>query len=549
MAYIQNFRKFIFSYLLLICLTHIAQGAIIPVGPPPNSIQAAVNAASDGDTVLLSAGTYVGQQVQIINKSINLVGAGRDVSIIEAPGPLTHLSQFFTFSGANVWCIVMVDNQVAPIAQTVNISDLTVDGDNQQDTIIPPIYGNSDRFFAIGYHNADGVISNVHTTNTKESSGFGELAGGGIINASNLGAITFRVENSLIDFYQRIGIDLRGATLTATVTDSTIDRGYLLTPNTSTATSNGIQYSGSATGSITNNIVAQNISTVAGVSGSGILPFGGGANILISGNTVINNDVGIAALFNGNNLTISDNSLDFTITPVINPPVGILVSDTVGLTNLFSNIMNMHSIPSSINMELDSTTNQNFQLQNNQFIGGETGLLINGNTVTGPVITMDSDVFTGTMGYYVQEVAAPNDVWPSSATVTYDGIVAGQATLAEFNFLVTKILDKNTDPTLGLVIAFIDDPLPPGSFVGVLTKKQFFNCTEFILNATFTPSPSLDVVSYEILKNGQVVKTIPSTGPFTYSDVVCNNFSVSSYSVVAVGSTGKRSTPTPLTLL
>jgi hypothetical protein len=135
----------------------------------------------------------------------------------------------------------MVDNQAAPVSQTVNISNLTVDGDQQQDTTIPPIYGNSDRFFAIGYHNANGTVQNVHATNVRQSVNFNELAGGGIVNASDTGTVTFDVNNCLIDFYQRQGIDCRGAALTATITNNTINRGYVLTPNTITATPNGIQ--------------------------------------------------------------------------------------------------------------------------------------------------------------------------------------------------------------------------------------------------------------------------------------------------------------------
>src|ERR1700722_11597875 len=132
MERMRSFKKIIYG-LLFMGFMHSAQGATIPVGPPPNSIQAAVDLANNGDTVLLSAGTYVGQQVQVINKSINIVGAGENVSIIEAPGPATRLSQSFSYMGITWWCVVMIDNQAAPAPQTVNISNLTVDGDSQQD--------------------------------------------------------------------------------------------------------------------------------------------------------------------------------------------------------------------------------------------------------------------------------------------------------------------------------------------------------------------------------------------------------------------------------
>jgi hypothetical protein len=463
---------FVGYFLLFISLFFLSGnliGATIIVGPPPASIQAAINSAASGDTVQLSAGTYI-EQIQVISKSINIVGAGENSTIIQSPGPLTPLTQFFTF-GSNFWCVVMIDNQAAPTLQTVNISDLTVDGDNQQDTTIlpspsPGFYGSSNRFFAIGYHNASGTVENVHTTNTRQSSNFNELAGGGIVNASSSGAVTFNVTNSLVDFYQRQGIDLRGSTLTANISNSTINRGYVLTPNTSTATPSGIQYSGGATGSITDNVVEGNISTVLGAQATGLIPFGAGPNLIISGNTINNNDIGIAAIQNGNNLIIQNNTLNFTTTPGVNPDEGIVVQDTNGLTTITSNIMN--NIP-DVNMDLSTTTgtNQNFQLMNNQFIGSQTGLLVSGVTgapSTGPVITMNGDSFTGTIGYYIQESTAPNtapnDIWPSTATVSFDGLISGHITFAEFSFILTKIFDKHNDPTLGLVLDFIT-PTPP----------------------------------------------------------------------------------------
>lgn len=463
MTKIQLFHSckyFATNFLFLVCLfiffTGNLNGAIINVPADAPTIQAAVNlAAPSGDTIQIAAGTYV-EQVQVVNKSLNIVGAGENSTIIQAPGPLTPLTQFFTF-GVNFWCVLMVDNQAAPAPQIVNISDLTVDGDSQQDTTTLPLpspgfYGSSNRFFAIGYHNSSGTVQNVHTTNTRQSSNFNELAGGGIVNASSSGAVTFNVTNCLVDFYQRQGIDCRGSTLTANISNSTVNRGYVLTPNTATATPNGIQFSGSAIGSITNNLVEGNIATVLGASATGLIPFGAGPNLLISGNTINNNDIGIAAIQNGNNLIIQNNLLNFTTIPGVNPDEGIIVQDTNGLSTITSNIMN--NIP-NINMELISSTDQSFQLASNQFIGSQTGLIVTGNTIAGPIVTMNADSFTGTIGYYIQEVSAPNDIWPSTATVSFDGLISGHITFAEFNQILTKIFDKHNDPALGLVLDFI----------------------------------------------------------------------------------------------
>lgn len=59
---------------------------INPIRVPDDypTIQEAINAASDGDTVLVAAGTYY--ENVVINKTIVLIGEGRDVTFIDASG-------------------------------------------------------------------------------------------------------------------------------------------------------------------------------------------------------------------------------------------------------------------------------------------------------------------------------------------------------------------------------------------------------------------------------------------------------------------------------
>ncbi len=435
--------------LPLFFLAQSLGAATILVGAPPASIQTAINSAANGDTIQLSAGTYV-EQVQVVSKSLTIVGAGQDATIIQAPPATTPLTQFFTFSGNNFWCVLMIDNQAAPTPQTVNISALTVDGSTQQDTTTlpapsPGFYGSANRFFAIGYHDAGGTLTNIHTTNTRESANFDELAGGGIENASSAAPVTFNVTGSLVDFYQRQGIDARGATLTANITNTTVNRGYTLTLNTATATPNGIQFS-AATGSVSNSTISGNISTVVGSQATGIIPFGAGPNLLLSDNTLDNNDIAIAAILNGDGLQIRGNAVNFTGVAGVNDIEGIVAQDTAGLTTLSANTLT--DIP-GIAMDLidDTATDEPFQLSGNHFIGGPTGLSVTGNTTTGPQVTMNGDTFTGTTGNYITETTSPHDIWPSTQSVSFDGLLSGHMTNAEFNQVLAKIVDKHNDAT------------------------------------------------------------------------------------------------------
>lgn len=624
----------LYASLLITCFNFNAtEAATIFVGPPPASIQAAVNSASNGDTVQLSAGTYI-QEVQVINKSIDIVGLGQGVTIIQAPSAATHLTQFFSFAGSRYWCIVMVDNQAAPTVQTVNISDLTVDGSNQQDTVIPPLYGSANRFFAIGYHNAAGTVLDVHTTNTKQTAVFNQLAGSGIVNASDVGTVTFNVTNCLVDLYQRIGIDFRGAALTANVSGCTVNRGFTPTPNIFSSTPNGIEYSVSAKGSCTNNTSSLNISTIVNVVGCGILLFGNGDDLLVSGNTLTNNDQGLGATNSGNNLTIESNIANYTLAPGINTAQGIVVQDTDGLTTLTANTMDVNA---GVNMTLNASTDLPFQLHENVFNNGQVGLLVIGNATVGPIVTMDSDVFTGTSGYYIQEDASPNDIWPSTATVSFDGLLSGHMTMAEFNFVLTKIFDQHNDPALGLVLDFIPPvpptissidptsgpeaggtvvtitgfsflssdtevffgatpatsvtvisntqiiatappgtgtvditvvtsigttpivpedqftyipiiPLPPSNFVGVVVKNKFLNESGLFLKATWKASPTPNVVSYRIYKNGTLVQTVYRHSFLEFVRRLHSKSEAKAFSISAVNSEGVESEKINITI-
>ncbi|MGZ3633245.1 MAG: IPT/TIG domain-containing protein, partial [Parachlamydiaceae bacterium] len=465
--------------ILWMCQSGALIGAVINVGPPPASIQGAINSANDGDTIQLSVGTYV-EEIVIISKTLDIIGAGQALTTIQAPLPTTHLTQKFTF-GSNYYCVVMVDNQNAPFySQTVNLSQLTVDGGTQQDTTKHPLYSSKNKFFGVGYHNASGTVSDVHITNMRQSVDVDELAGGGIINASDLGSVTFNITNCLVDFYQVIGIDCRGAALTANITNSTVNRGYTV-PN-SIPTPIGIQFSQGSGGNVIVNKIFENLSRVSGENAIGIFMRGAGSNIHISKNYLHNNDIGIYSVNAGENLVISENIIDFMLSLSPNLMKGIVVRDTNGLSTLSSN--SMHHVP-TVCMELNSSINRRFQLSHNLFNCSQTGLIVAGNTEFGPQVTMNADVFVEIAGNYIEEIAAPHDIWPSTATVTFDGVLASTSTFAQFNQIHSKIIGKSTNPDLGLVLDYVPFYPPVVSQVTPNTGPSYGGSNVTIFGANF----------------------------------------------------------------
>ncbi len=75
----------------------------------------------------------------------------------------------------------------------------------------------------------------------------------------------------------------------------------------------------------------------------------------------------------------------------------------------------------------------------------------------GPQVHMNPDSFLGASQYFVQLVACPESIWPSSKEVSYNGVNWSDMTSDQFEELAVdpstqQIVDHNTNPALGLVL-------------------------------------------------------------------------------------------------
>jgi len=138
-------RKLFSLLVLFICWS---QSFAITIAVPSDyaTIAAAITAATDGDTVLLSAGTY--QENVVIDKEITLQGVDRDTVIIQP-----------SFVGANTGGGSLgagVSNVVLVQSDNVTIATLTVDGDN-------PLLTSGEVFGGADIDARNGIITD-HTT-------------------------------------------------------------------------------------------------------------------------------------------------------------------------------------------------------------------------------------------------------------------------------------------------------------------------------------------------------------------------------------------------
>lgn len=79
-------------------------------------------------------------------------------------------------------------------------------------------------------------------------------------------------------------------------------------------------------------------------------------------------------------------------------------------------------------------------------------------------------------------------------------------------------------------------PAPPSNFIGKIKKCKFLNKTKCFLEATWTASPSEDVIFYRIYKDGFIINTVLATSPLIFVDSNLKDCSIAGFEVAAVNS-------------
>jgi len=178
-----------------------------------SSIQAAINAADEGDTINVAPGTYDEQVV--IDKSLTLQGAG-DTTIIK-PSSADKLTQVFDglfwFGGTKNIAGIIVAN-VAD-GRSVTIKDLKVD-----ESIVTTKPTGADYLAGIFYRETGGTVDKVTAAGTGAWSSVDRAYGMYLSAGTNI--VTVEVKDSSITNFDKNGIEAMGGKLTANIHDNTI---------------------------------------------------------------------------------------------------------------------------------------------------------------------------------------------------------------------------------------------------------------------------------------------------------------------------------------
>jgi hypothetical protein len=380
-------------------------GTCIPTLPHFGTIQAAVNASPVGGTVDVCPGIYA-EQVMITNK-LTLVGvlSGTSDAAVIVP-PAGGLGQNGTDIFGNP---VAAQIFVASTTGAVTIEKLTVDatGNNLAGCGAPTLEG-------IYYQNTSGTITENAVRNQYQTdyADYGGCQNGLAINVeSTTSSNTVVVSNNSVRAYQKNGITATGAATGAGAPGPavTISGNYIvgvaataLNWGPTNAAENGVQIGFGATGSVSTNMVLDNIwgpdtNTDTGDAASGILIYSSDG-ITVTGNEVGSAQFGIVAVTDSagfctnNSQTISCGPADNT-TITSNKVVGTQIFDAIDLCSngntVESNIIfgstesGVHSDDTCSSGTYSTTSGNNNYMTKNSIVEACAGILLgtgSGNT-------------------------------------------------------------------------------------------------------------------------------------------------------------------------
>lgn len=294
------------------------------------TIQAAIDAASSGDTIHVAMGIY-DEQVVIDGKQLTLQGAG-DTTIIRPFAPAT-LTSTYTFPVGNFWAgattstVVLVKNTSA-----VTLKDFKVDGITVNSL---PLTGSPSRLVGVLFGKSSGTIDNVTVSNIKTTD-YSNCTYGIEVSGASTGTYSVEVKNSRLSDWACNGIVADGVNITANINHNT-----LVGPGTiSGQVANGILFIGGASGNATSNSISgtRNNNTSSSLA-VGVSVFGSNTSgILLDQNTIYDTDNGINLSGSSHNITVNLNNLRNNL------ETGIHLEDGTANNTITNNTITCNSI-------------------------------------------------------------------------------------------------------------------------------------------------------------------------------------------------------------
>ena len=263
------------------------------------TIQDAIIASFAGDTIILDGGRAVYREQLYITHSLNIQGAGMDVTTLEMPDLVDQTSfEITTWTGSakTVFAVIGIDG-----AGTVNIDGLTVDGRQEAAASMYGVY----------YFDTDGAMTDCRITNINHPAQPGNQ---NVVNYcathSDGGSFDVEVSGCELPNMQKCGLLFMGPEGNCLVDDNDVDDTV-----SDAIAGNGMQISYGCTGTVTDNEVSGLYYSGTDWGSTGILLFECG-DVAVSGGQVYQCEMGV-----------NHSQWNWVYTPVVAPTV-----DMVGVT-------------------------------------------------------------------------------------------------------------------------------------------------------------------------------------------------------------------------
>jgi hypothetical protein len=240
------------------------------------TIQDAIDASFEDDTIVLDGGRAVYREQLYITHSLDILGAGMDVTTLEMPDLVDQTSfDITTWTGSvkTVYAVIGIDG-----AGTVNIDGLTVDGRQEAAASMYGVY----------YYDTDGAMTDCRITNITHPTQPGNQS---VVNYcathSDGGSFDVEVSGCELPNMQKCGLLFMGPEGNCVVDDNDVDDTV-----SDDIAGNGMQISYGCTGTVTDNDVSGLYYSGTDWGSTGILLFECG-DVSVSGGQVYQCEMGV----------------------------------------------------------------------------------------------------------------------------------------------------------------------------------------------------------------------------------------------------------------